>query len=365
MPENDDKKPGFLAGLNKAINDISAEIKNDMRESPADAAAARAASDRQMAKAVGEARSGVAFVESKDDFHGTGHVPPPPPLMPTSAAARALNPWPTLREPGSFKNFLTDAYYHAYTPADLEHYVSSLPTSVPRVVSIICAEAGDEGLLEAFNDTLKGQSGLFGATGFSPRNMQADLQAMDDKLTDLLNNNPKLLAVGPIGLDLTYTSHNLAQQAAQMAKQLEIAYDFDLPALVFQNGALTELRDILEQGISLPQKLIWLKPIQSDEELALIEEYNFYVAFRAELTWPKETFYRDVAKKVLPQRWLVGAGNSLKSTHNRAGQFNCSAGLEEIIATLAELKGMEIPQLKERLNMNFAQVYGPSEGTKS
>jgi TatD DNase family protein len=367
---NKPRREGFLAGLNKAVKEISAEIRKDLSNAPPTPmagkggegaplpAAASFKAPEHLAKTVGAAQGGLAFVETPGIPGGNGGFQAP--LVPPAARA-PLNPWQVLREAGSHKMFLTDAYFHAYTPADLNHYRGELPAGV-QTITLACAEAGDAGLRAAFAEILRQEPGMFGATGFSPRNVQDDIEAMDATLTGLLNNNPKLLAVGPVGIDLTYTSHNLPHQAAQMARQLEIAYDFGLPALVFQNGALAELREILERGISLPKKLVWLKPIQGEDELALIEEYNFYVAFRAELTWPKETFYREAARRVLPHRWLAGAGNSLKTTHNRAGHFNSAAGLEEIISTLAELTNVkDVNQLRDRLNMNFAQVYGPQE----
>ncbi len=368
---NKPQRPGFFASINKAVKEISSEIRKDLTNAPPTPAPksgeagggnspllASYKAPEHMVKAVNAAQSGLAFVENPG-FSGETR-PYQAPLVPQAAKA-PLNPWPVLREPGSHRKFLTDAYFHAYTPADLNHYRGEVPAG-PQVVTLACTEAGDAGLRASFGEILRQEPAMFGATGFSPRNILDDIEAMDATLTNLLNNNPKLLAVGPVGIDLTYTSHNLPHQAAQMARQLEIAYDFGLPALVFQNGALDELRGILEQGISLPKKLVWLKPIQSAEELALIEEFNFYVAFRAEITWPKEAFYRQAARRVLPHRWLAGSGNSLKSTHNRAGQFNSAAGLDEIIVALAGLTGVkDVNQLRDRLNMNFAQVYGPQE----
>ncbi|HEX2858743.1 MAG TPA: TatD family hydrolase [Alphaproteobacteria bacterium] len=355
---NQPKKTGFMAGFSKAVREISAEIKKDLNNAPPPKAGEGSGykTPDHLVKAVSAAQSGLAFVETPAE---PGATIPQAPLQPHNFNVKPLNPWQALRESGSQKKFATDAYYHAYTPADLAHYVRQLPQGVPTV-SLLCAEAGDELLLEGFQATLRAVPSLFGATGFSPRNLQPDADTLDTTLTELLNNNPKILAVGPVGLDLTYTSHNLAQQAEQMTRQLEIAADFGLPALVFQNGALTELRDILEQGISLPQKLVWLKPIQTEAELEFIQEYNFYVAFRAEITWPKETFYREAVRQILPHRWLAGSGNSLKSTHNRAGHFNSAAGMNEIIDTLAELLKVDVNALKERLNMNFAAVYGPA-----
>jgi Tat protein secretion system quality control protein TatD with DNase activity len=354
---------GFFANLREAAREISREVRRDIANVPppnpvnrGPEAAPFRVSD-QLVRTVNSARQGGAFVEETSPFAGP-QTPLPPPAPPVPLPI--LNPWPQLREGGA--GLGTDAYFHAYSAPDMPHYLKAMGARPEgrQMISLLCVEAGDREIYGAFDNALRREAGSFGSVGYNPRNPQADLAAMDEALTGILNRNPKILALGPVGLDLNYTTDNLAQQTAQLLRQLEIARDFGVPALIFHNKAVVELRGALEQGGSRPRRLVWLKPVRSAEELELIQEYDCYVIFRAELTWPSETFYREAVGQILPQRWLVGSGNSLKTTHARAGQFNSAAGLPEIVKTLAEIADTDAAQVWMRVNMNFAQVYGPA-----
>ncbi len=360
----DDKKPGLLSGLRNAAREIASEVRRDLNNqaptgyvptSPtgsATAPSARAETVPLGSFSLGPEPAAVAVPPSVQEPQGG------------QGAASSLqhmlhNPWPYLKDPATTAKLRADAYYHPYTLADLEFYPRDiLPVTDPEIVSVVAVEAGDKALLERLVKLAAESPGVYGSIGFNPRNLQPDMDAMDAELTGILNVNPFIIAIGPIGLDANYSTTTLPEQRAQFIRQLEIAEDFDLPAIIFHNKAVKELREALESTV-LPRRLVWLKPIRSQEELDLIQTYDAHVALRAELTHPKETFYQQAVAQILPQRLLIGSGNSLNAVHNKPGQFNSSNSLPDIIKVTSQLMGLTPQALQARANANFANLYAP------
>ena len=355
-----DKKPGFLNAIGSAMREISAEVRKDLRnERPTG-----------YTPTTPSQSSGAAAPPPPPVIYPAGTVPPVTgnhaqteegPTLPNlteELQGILLNPWPALRDNTYANRLRSDAYYHPYTLNDLDFYARDiLPATNPEIVSLVAVEAGDTTLLQRLTTLFKTSPGLFGSVGYNPRNLQPDLEAMDAHLTSLLNNHPHILSIGPIGLDANYNASTLPQQIAQLQRQLEVAADFELPAIVFHNKAIKELTQTLRNTV-LPKRLVWLKPIRSTEELDLIQELDFHVILRAELTHPRETFYQNALRQLLPQRLLIGSGNSLNAAYRNSGQFNSSVSLPDILTEAARQLKMPPMSLQARVNTNFAHIYG-------
>lgn len=369
-PGPPDKKPGFLSSIRSAAREIAQEVKRDLNNQAPSGytpTSAMPAASPQAAPPTGGpvGNAGPAALASfsfgPEPGEGGTAAPQPGAAPPAADALQHMlhNPWPYLRDTANTAKLRADAYYHPYTLADLEFYARDiLPATDPEIVSVVAMEAGDNALLERLAQLAAASPGVYGSVGFNPRNLQPDLDAMDATLTTILNGNPHIIAVGPIGLDANYSTTTLPEQRAQFIRQLEIAEDFDLPAIIFHNKAVRELRDALENTVR-PRRMVWLKPIRTPEELDLIQSFDAHVALRAELTHPKETFYQQAVPQLLPQRLLIGSGNSLNAAHNKPGQFNSSNSLPEIIKVASQLLGLTPQALQARTNTNFANLYAP------
>lgn len=367
MPDNTNnqppKKEGFFNTLKTAAREISSEVNRARANLAPSGYVPGGGPTSPAAPATPSYRAPATLAEL--NIAPVASAASVPPLTPQQQAAQKLqnlltNPWPALKDADLARHLRADAYFHPYTLGDLEFYARDiLPATDPEIVSLIAAEAGEEAIVTCLTELCARSPGVYGSVGFSPRNLQEDLDAMDLRLTALLNDTPRFIAIGPIGLDANYNPAALPQQVAQFHRQLELAADFELPAVIFHRQALTQLRQALATTV-LPKKLVWLKPIRSNDELELIHEINAHVVLRAELTHPKEEFYRNAVTQLLPQKLLVGSGNSLNAAHGREGQFNSAASLPDVIKVAAGCLKMPAAGLQARVNANFAHVFGPA-----
>lgn len=361
------EKAGILDSLTRHVREIAAEVKKDLQPvQVARGVGAPEAAGMVREGSVGMPRQALATLGVGLPVEGEARLlaeeEPVPAVTPRQQRLLETlrNPWDALRDASNPLQLMADAYYHPYTPEDLDVYVKTRQQAANgfATVSLVAVEAGDAALVEGLSKIVREVPGTLGAVGFGPRNLQDDLDAMDARLTELLNANPHFLTVGPVGLDANYSPATLPEQKAQLARQLEIAADFDLPVLLMHNKAGKELLETL-RGVTTPKRMLFLKPLRDETDVEIVQEFDCHIPLRAELTHPNMEFYRAQVKNILPQRVLLASGNSLRTTHNRAGQFNASAALPEVLAAAAEAMKMPEQALLGRTNGNFAALFGP------
>lgn len=382
--DNNKKKAGglgaFINSLGSAIDDVVNEVKSDLKamtppEQPdKKKAEEQAAASSRIAGIIGQSTSGLAETTLDDD------VPPLPPEPDMSAprqpekAPATLPPgnlWQALGNPQYSTRLRTDACYHALTQADVENYRRSLASEKEAPFTMgICAmvlqapleEELEEGgtvlsedllllsLLKALEETR-----MYGAIGAGPRQLWPSFDALDEALTTLLNTHPKLIALGPLGIDEPFAPYTLAQQKEQLAIQLDIAADFDLPVILTHRQSLRHVEDVLAQAEKLPQ-LIWMDVLQTEDDLALVKRFNMYVVLRPELTTPD--FPAAHLYRTLPETHrLLASGSALVAPHGFQGHFNQPKFLQNTLTASTKVLFASEKDITLMTNRNLAGLF--------
>ncbi|MFZ2586870.1 MAG: TatD family hydrolase [Alphaproteobacteria bacterium] len=279
------------------------------------------------------------------------------PAQPAEAVAgtKQVNPWDDASKPGLMT---VDACFMAAGEGDVTRYAAALGKELdkPFTLPLVAVDAGKSEAVEALKTAMAADPRLFGAVGFGPRHVQDDLDALDDTLTTLLNDNPKLLAVGPVGLDEPYAPYTIPQQVEQLVRQLELAHDFGLPVILAHARSLPHMKAVLEGLENLP-KLIWANPLETEEDIALVRKLDAYVLVRPEITYEEHRVARENLRRILPERWLLGSGSSLVAPHARSGHPNGPEGLAHTLKTFAALLDKPVAEVRTMLNANARAVF--------
>ncbi len=311
--------------------------------------------DSKIARTVAGSSFGVGEVT----LPGGDVVPEPEPVAPPPPAGPSkISPIDVLADPARRGQFMFDCYFHAYAPEDVRGYptVISAETKAPYTFGLLASEAGQSALQGAVLAATGSHGRLFGALGMGPRDVWESIEELDTTLTALLNENPRVLAVGPIGLDANYSTSNMEQQQAQLQRQLEIALDFGLPALVFQRKAVDAFHAVLA-GMENKPVLVYVRPVESPEEAELVMRHGMYALLRSELDNPAFTVYRALVANLPKNRLLLASGSALVAPKALAGHFNSPEGLKHTLNEASVLLGIPVPELRHALNTNALGVF--------
>lgn len=372
---NRKKKPGFFSEISKSINEVMDEVKADIKAMTPPSKegekkqAERNAREAALTNMLGEATHGLAE-ETVDTGEpaAAGPATAAPETKPSGPLGLpAGNLWQALSNLEVSTRLHGDACFHALTAEDVENYRKAImqEKAAPFTLGIVGinlqAELEDETpetraddlLLQALLKALE-EPRLYGAVGAGPRQLWNNLDNLDEHLTALLNQHPKLIAIGPVGIDEPFAPYLLEQQQQQLALQLDLAADFGLPAILTHRGSLAHIATVLAAAERLPQ-LIWLPPLDTPEEAGVVQRFGMHAVFTPEITAPG--FPGQFLHQVPVGKVLLASGSALVAPHGFQGHFNQPRFLLNSLQASARLLGEKESLVLQTTNHNLAHLF--------
>ncbi|NBX85796.1 MAG: hypothetical protein EBQ80_00900 [Proteobacteria bacterium] len=390
------KKEGFFKSITGALDEVINEVKADIKAmTPPDKQKGPQLSREQQQKAaqiqavLSQNSSGLAetVMDEAPEIPTEPEAAKPDTELDTEALNKAENQpeksnkpaplptgnlWLALQEESLANRIRADACYHALTPADIRNYRKALQNekASPLTLGIVAVnlpaltdedletKADPDIIVQALYEALD-ETRLFAAIGAGPRQLWSNPQALDDFLTQTLNDHPKIIAIGPIGLDEPFAPYTLPQQQEQLALQLEIAADFQLPVFLTNRKSHTAMADTLNATKTKLGKLpplVHFDAIQSKEDYDLARTFGMYLTIRPELTAPD--FPHSGAYKSAPlKKLLLASGSALVAPHGHSGHFNQPKFLQNSLAATAKMLSMKELSLAATTNANLTTLF--------
>ncbi len=175
-------------------------------------------------------------------------------------------------------------------------------------------------------------------------------------LKDLLIHKKKIAAVGEIGLDWHWDYGTRQAQKELFTEQLVLAKEFNLPVIIHNRDADSDILDILT-SIHLPRGGI-LHCFSSDYQTAKkILDRGFLISFAGNLTYKGNKELRDTAMKIPLDRILLETDSPYLSPQKRRGTLNHPGHIGYTYESLAAIKNMEIHKLIQQVKSNFIGLF--------
>lgn len=263
-----------------------------------------------------------------------------------------------LQNPNKKPQFITNAYMFAPNieeaariSTELEAYNAKNPQKMLLVLAIHVTPQNPE-IAEKFSQLLTKNPYLFGSIAISPK--QAHLITPDDAdtfLTNLLNTQEKILALGPTGFDLHFKPTGSIEQGALLNLTQEIATDFNLPIFLTHKNAEKELLSAT-QSFSSTQVQLHLTPIAHTSPL-------LYSLINAEIL-NEESDLTTIINN--PKNIFIGSGHSHLMVLNQeeSPHRNTPENLPQMLLKVQDaLKEKDINSLNHKLNSQFLKLFHP------
>ncbi|VXC80746.1 Uncharacterized metal-dependent hydrolase YjjV [Pseudomonas sp. 8Z] len=201
---------------------------------------------------------------------------------------------------------------------------------------------------------------LYAAFGLHPVYLDAHRREHLDELRDWLTRlagHRKLCAVGEFGLDYYLEQLDRERQQALFEAQLQLALEFDLPALLHVRRAHAATIATLKR-IRLARGGIIHAFAGSYEQAREYIKLGFRLGLGGAATWPQAKRLRQVVAK-LPLEAIVletDAPDMAPAMHPY--QRNSPQYLADICRELAELRGISAEQLASASSRNARELFG-------
>ena len=215
---------------------------------------------------------------------------------------------------------------------------------------------------------------LYASAGIHPQEAHQATEAALEKLAELATN-PKILAIGEIGLDYYHADNPpLEVQQSAFVAQMRIARDARKPILIHCRTSLLASPDAKQKfgpadafadlirliaehwtPSGLPGVMHCFSGTPEEARQALAA--NFYLSFAGNLTFPKATGIQQAAREAPSDRILVETDCPFLSPIPLRGKQNQPAHVLHTAAFLAEIRQTSPAQIAQQTTRNFHQLF--------
>lgn len=177
---------------------------------------------------------------------------------------------------------------------------------------------------------------------------------------DRIRRDPRVCAVGEIGLDYHYQFAPPDLQQQVFAAQIELACEADLPIVVHTREADDDtIRLLRERGAGRVRGVFHC--FSGDAALASRAlDLGFYVSFSGIVTFPKATAIHEAARVVPDERLLVETDSPYLAPVPRRGARNEPAWVVHVAARVADLRQAPAVRVAELCRQNYGTLFGPA-----
>lgn len=180
----------------------------------------------------------------------------------------------------------------------------------------------------------------------------------DDSLEQIraLAAQPKVCAIGEIGLDYYWDASTKATQEIMLRAQLELALELDLPVIIHDREAHGDsLRIVCDYPGLRGVFHCFSGSVEMARELL---RRGWYLGFDGPITYKNAVKALDVIAACPTDRMLLETDSPYLSPVPNRGKRNDSRNLPYIAARIAEIKGMTTEEVAEVTLQNGKQLFG-------
>jgi TatD DNase family protein len=180
------------------------------------------------------------------------------------------------------------------------------------------------------------------------------------RLTELARD-PRVVAIGEIGMDFSGRSAPPDVQEAAFRGQLALAALLDLPVVIHVRDAGEKVRAILGEGVEVRGMVHCYS--EGPEELAAWLDLGLDLSFAGTLTYPGSDRLRAAAAGVPADRLLAETDAPYLAPQNARGRRNEPLYVAATHAALARERGVDIGDLAAKIAQNAKTLFGERWGT--
>ncbi len=174
-----------------------------------------------------------------------------------------------------------------------------------------------------------------------------------EQLTEIFAGDNGIRAVGEIGLDYHYMHSPKETQQKIFAEQLELARQFDLPAVIHCREAEEDALRILKDLDFWDRPLLWHCFGGGPELAAEILEKGWYLSIPGTVTYQKNHPLKEAVARTIPlEKMLVETDAPFLSPEPYRGKPNAPALVVFTALEIAELKGIKAETLWAQTGAN-------------
>ncbi|MCG3163780.1 MAG: D-aminoacyl-tRNA deacylase [Acidobacteria bacterium] len=258
---------------------------------------------------------------------------------------------------------LIDSHAHLDVPnydADRAEVINRAREVGVEMMLEICGSDVAKGSLDVGLKLADEYQFIYAAIGLHPHEASLYDEALEQKLL-AMSEREKVIGWGEIGLDYHYDHSPRDTQRRVFRRQLELALERRLPAIIHTREAEDDTIQILREswanvgGVGIGGIIHCFTGTQKLADAAI--EMGFHISFSGVLTFKNAEELRDVARSAPMERLLIETDCPYLAPLPYRGKRNEPAFVRETAAKLAELKSVSLEEIARLTSGNFKRLF--------
>ena len=190
--------------------------------------------------------------------------------------------------------------------------------------------------------------------GIHPENVD-DITNRDLEELENLAKNPKVVAIGEIGLDYYWKDDNKDKQKEIFIHQLQLARKLNLPAVIHVREAKDDVIEILKDYTDLKIQIHCFS-----DDLKTLNTYmdmGFYISIGGVVTFANGTNEKVAVRNIPIERLMLETDSPYLTPEPYRGLRNDPRRVVEVARTVADLRDMKIDKLAKRCYKNTVEFF--------
>jgi len=195
---------------------------------------------------------------------------------------------------------------------------------------------------------------IYAAVGIGPNDC-LDTTDQDLSIIDEYLNEPKVVALGEIGLDYYWDDVPKDKQMVIFQKQIDLAKKHNKPIVIHCRDAYEDTYQMLKRNGHSGIMHCYSGSAQMAERFIKL---GFYISLAGPVTFKNARVPKDVAEKIGLEHLLIETDCPYLTPHPFRGKLNEPANVIYIAQEIAKLKNMEIENVARETTFNAKKVFG-------
>ncbi len=204
--------------------------------------------------------------------------------------------------------------------------------------------------------------GLYPSYGLHPAYLAEHRPEHLDALADWLIRE-KPVAIGEIGLDYYLPDLDAGAQADYFAGQLRLARRHDLPVIVHARHAVDQVIKYLRRFSGVRGVVHSFSG--SEDQARRLLDLDFLLGFGGPLTYPRATRLRGLIRYLPLDGFMLETDAPDQPASAHSGRRNEPAFLPEVLACVAELRGVDPTEIAAVTSANARRLFGIPDAVPS
>lgn len=194
---------------------------------------------------------------------------------------------------------------------------------------------------------------IYGAIGFHP----TELDDFKDEYFDFLENNisnPKIVAIGEIGLDYYYDNTDKDKQKEIFKRQLDIANKYNKPIIVHSRNSIQDTYNILKEYNLFGSIHCFSGSVEMAREFIKI---GYKLGIGGIITYKNAKNIREVVKNIDLSHILLETDSPYLTPVPYRGKSNSPEYIPLIANTIADIKNISINDVLEVTTASAEEIF--------